>query len=351
MPQTPQRALAAQPDNLIIDPNPTRSRLARARALIAAGGLAVLVVAGVAGWLLAGAQSHGRFKEYRMLQSLDMPTAIAAAPDGTIWFTMDLARAMGRLRGSRLERMPTPSDNVEPIGLAVAADGAAWYTDTGAHGISRMAPSGEVSSFALDTPIVRLGRLAVAPDGAVWFAEATGFSITRLKDGKVTRHVFESPRGDPFGVAAAADGTVWATLRSGNQLLRIGADDQMTAIEVPRQASMPSDIAVARDGSVWFIESRANRIARFKDGKFDDFKVPGDAPVLSGLVLAGDGSIWFGMLRRGALGRLRKGQFDEFALPREGARPASLAADSDGNMWYADITGYVGMLPARTVRK
>lgn len=353
MAQTPQAdaALRAQADTAATGGEARRSLPLGRRLAMAAGAIVVLTAAGVAVWQLNGRFSKGPFKEYAMLQPLDMPTAVAAGPDGVIWFTIDLARAMGRIRDGRVERLPTASDNVEPIGVGVGADGVVWYTDSGKHGISRMTPSGEISSFPMDTPIVRTARLAVAPDGSVWFAEATGFSITKLKDGKVTRHVFESPRGDPFGVAPAADGTVWATLRSGNQLLKIGPDEEMTAFDAPRQASMPSDVAAAADGSAWFIESRENRIARFKDGKFEDFKVPGDTPVLSGLVVTPDDSVWFGMVRTGALGRLRHGEFEVFKLPREGARPTSLAADRDGNIWYADITGQVGMLPARDARK
>lgn len=319
------------------------------RSIIVMGIAAVLAMAVIS--LLARHLPQSRFVEYKMQQSLDMPIAIAAAPDGTIWFTIDLARAIGRVRNGQVERLPTAHDNVEPIGLSAAADGSAWYTDTGARGVSRMAPSGAIESFALDTPIVRLGRLAVAPDGAVWFAEATGYSITRLKDGKVTRHVFESPRGDPYGVAVAPDGIVWATLKSGNELLRITPDGDMNVFEAPRQAAMPSDVTIGADGSVWFIESRENRIANFKNGQFEEFNVEGPSPVLSGLTAAPGGDLWFGLLRSGALGRLRNGHIETFKLPREGARPASLAVDSDGNVWYADITGYVGKLPARDAQR
>ena len=66
--------------------------------------------------------------------------------------------------------------------------------------------------------------------------------------------------------------------------------------------------------------------------------------------MAEDGAVWFGMLRAGSLGRLRDGEVETFKLPRERARPYSLAIDRDGNVWYADITGYVGMLPARYAR-
>jgi virginiamycin B lyase len=306
---------------------------------------------GTAVWLTHHDRSVRWFVEYQMTQPLDTPTAIAAATDGTIWFTIDLAAAIGRVRDGRLERLPLPSNNVEPIGLGVGPDGSAWYTDNSGRAISRITPAGEISSFPLGTPIVRLGRLTVSPEGAVWFAEATGYSITRLRDGKITRHVFESPRGDPYGVAVAADGTVWATLRSGNQLLHIATGGEIEAFDLPRPAAAPSDIATGPDGSVWFIELRENRIGRLKHGVFEDYAVPGDSPMLTGLAVAGDGAVWFGMLRKAALARLMHGRVEMFKLPRDGARPCSLAIDSSGNVWYADISGYVGMLPMRYARR
>jgi virginiamycin B lyase len=314
-------------------------------------GASAAVALGGAAYFVHLARTSVQFVEYRMLQPLDTPAAIAAAPDGTIWFTIDLAAAIGRVREGRLERLPLASDNVEPIGLGVGPNGNAWYTDNTARAISSITPSGEISSVSLGTPIVRLGRLAVSVDGAVWFAEATRYSITRLKDGAITRHVFESPRGDPYGVAVAEDGTVWATLRSGDQLLRITPNGEMKAFDLPTPAAGPSDVAVGPDGSVWFIELRKNRIGRLKDDAFEEFDVAEESPMLTGLSVAGDGTVWFGMLRGGSLGRLGDGRVETFKLPREGARPCSLAVDRSGNVWYADISGYVGMLPARYARR
>ena len=152
-------------------------------------GAAVLVAAlgGAATWVANRNYPGMRFIEYRMAQPLDTPTAIAAAPDGTIWFTIDLAAAIGRVHDGRLERLSLASSNVEPIGLGAGPDGSAWYTDNGARAISRITPTGEISSFPLGTPIVRLGRLTVAPQGAVWFAEATGYRMTLLHGSAVRR--------------------------------------------------------------------------------------------------------------------------------------------------------------------
>jgi virginiamycin B lyase len=57
------------------------------------------------------------------------------------------------------------------------------------------------------------------------------------------------------------------------------------------------------------------------------------------------------MLRAGSLGRLRDGEMKAFKLPRDDARHYSVTVDGDGNVWYADIRGYVGMLPARDARQ
>jgi virginiamycin B lyase len=57
------------------------------------------------------------------------------------------------------------------------------------------------------------------------------------------------------------------------------------------------------------------------------------------------------MLSDGSLGRLRNGQVVSFRLPRSDAKPYTIAADREGNIWYADITGYVGMLPAHDAQQ
>jgi virginiamycin B lyase len=316
----------------------------RFRALAAVLGIAVLA-SGVL-WL-ARAILEEKFVEYRMGEPQDAPIAIAAGADGSIWFTIDHANAIGRLRNGRIERLPTSGRNIEPIGLAVAADGSAWYTDLAARAIAHITRVGEIARFVLDTPITRLGRLAIAPDGAVWFADATGYGITRLKEGVFTRRRIESARGGPYGIAVTADGAIWATLQNANQLLHLAADGTSRTFDLPRGGAVPADVAVGSDGSVWFLQFRANRVGRFKDGQFSDVEVGRENAGLSGIAVTPNDDVWFGMMRRASLGRLRDGRIDVFALPRDNARPFSVAVDRDGNVWYADISGFVGMLPAR----
>jgi virginiamycin B lyase len=317
---------------------------------LAIGLLAVVAVGALLAWRL-GPWRHAGFAEYAMPSSSDIPTAIAVAPDGGVWFTIESSDALGVLRNGEIKKLPKGKPSVEPMGIAVAADGAVWFTDSPARAVSRMAPDGTVSSVALTaTPIARLNRLALAPDGAVWFADSTALSVTRLRDGILTPHVLASFRPNPYGVAVDRQGTVWATLQGANKLARITPGGEVAEIEVPTRASGPSDIAVDGDGAVWFLEFRANKIGRYAGGGFTEFPVPSASAGLTGLAVAPDGAVWFGELRVPALGRLASGVVTEFPLPRSDARPFSVAVDRAGNVWYTDLHGWLGRLSAERAR-
>jgi len=310
--------------------------------------LAIVLAAVALGWGLW--PRRPATVDYPMMVTTDIPTAVAIAPDGSVWFTIDFGDGIGRVREGSVERLPKKGRNVEPIGLAVDSSGAAWFTDPSAIAVLRMTPAGELQSFPLGTPIARLARLAIAPDGAVWFAESSAYSITRLKDGVLKRHDVQSVRGGPYGVAVASDGTVWATLQSANQLMRISPSEEIAQYDLPTAGASPTDVAVDAKGGVWVIEFRANKLAHFADVKFSEYPLPDGKAAPSGITVAPDGAIWCGILRGGGLGRLRDGKIEFFPLPRANARPYTLAAAPGGDIWYADISGFVGKIPAAAAR-
>jgi virginiamycin B lyase len=320
----------------------------RRRHLIIVGVLSAILV-GTALWLHSLWIWRG-FTEYRMQGARDIPTAVAVAPDGTVWFTIDFSDAIGILRQDRIQRIPKGRENFEPLGLAVDRNGSAWYTDGPSRLISRMSPDGVVASFALSTPVAKLARLAAAPDGAIWFAEESAYSFTRLKDGAFTRHAVSTPGIAPFGVAVDASGTVWGTLPGANRLVRISARGEVSELDPPTRSAQLGDVAVAADGAVWFLEMQANKIGRFANGQFAEFPVPTRSAGLTALAIAPDGAVWFTELRGQRLGRLRDGVITEFPLPQSTARPFGIAVDGAGNVWYTDLSSGLGRLSAERAR-
>ena len=330
-----------------IAPAPTAGR--RRRRWLA-GAVALVVVLGAVYWLYGVWVARG-FTEYRMLDRTDIPTAVATAADGTVWFTIDFAAAIGVFRNGRIEKVAKGKQNFEPLGLATDGQGGAWYTDGPERVITRVGADGVLTTHPLTTPVAKLGRLAVAPDGGVWFAEETAFSLTRLKDGVFTRHeVGGRLAAVPFGVAVGADGTVWGTLPGVNRLVRLPPGGPPAELDVPTRGSQPGDVAVDARGTVWFLEMRANKIGRYADGRFTEFPLTRPSPGLTAIAVAPDGAVWFTELRAHRLGRLRDGVVTEFALPRRDARPFGVAVDAAGNVWYTDLSGWLGRLDAARAR-
>jgi virginiamycin B lyase len=308
---------------------------------------AILIAVGAGGvvWHLR-ARSDPGFVEYPMPVKTDIPAAIAAAPNGAVWFTIEYSDAIGVFREGEIKRIHKQGQNLEPLGLAVDSNGDAWFTDTPMRAISHISPEGNIRSFPLSTPIVRLGRLALAPDGAVWFADVTTASVTRLEEDKFTHYDVGSLSATPYGVAVDADGFVWTTLQGAEQLGFISSGREVIGLDPPTRNSGLSDLAVDRTGAVWFLEMRANQIARFANGRFTEFAITTPSAGLTAVAVAPNGAVWFTEISAGKLGRLRDGRISEFRLPRANARPFAVTVDSANNVWYSDLSGWVGMLPA-----
>jgi virginiamycin B lyase len=81
-----------------------------------------------------------------MLVKTDIPTAVAAAPDGGVWFTIEFSDAIAVFRNGKIERFPKGTQNLEPLGLAVDAGGRRlvhrWVTSPSSKAASQPTPNG-----------------------------------------------------------------------------------------------------------------------------------------------------------------------------------------------------------------
>jgi streptogramin lyase len=108
-----------------------------------------------------------------------------------------------------------------------------------------------------------------------------------------------------------------------------------------------ADIALGRDGNLWFTESAApGRIGRITPaGQITEFTAGLTANSQpTGIATGPDGAMWFTERAGSRIGRIAAdGAITEFALPA-GSQPAGIVSGPGGDLWYADRSGWIGRM-------
>ena len=148
---------------------------------------------------------------------------------------------------------------------------------------------------SLSFPCRNRTDVAVDAAGIVWFTAPLAPAIGRLEPetGAVT---LTATAGFPRQIAIARDGIVWFTERFTPQA--VGRLDPATNVvtEFPVTEVGPEGIAASPDGSMWFTQTTAGNIARItNDGVITPTKVvKGSEPF--GITVDADGDPWYTMM-------------------------------------------------------
>jgi RHS repeat-associated protein len=196
---------------------------------------------------------------------LNGPRGLAVAPDGSLYIA-DTQNSRIRRVGPSGIITTVAGDGVAafsgdggpatqarlslPTGLAVAPDGALYFADQNTYRIRRVDPSGIITTVAGNgTPgfsgdggpatqaavsaVRGLSGLAVAPDGSLYIADSNNQRIRRV---------------DPSGVI---------TIIAGNGIFGLGGDGGPAT---QAEFRYPTGIVLAPDGTLYFADSGNNRI-------------------------------------------------------------------------------------------
>jgi streptogramin lyase len=262
--------------------------------------------------------------------------------------------------------------------LAPAPDGSLWFADFAAiHAkISRLKPDGTLTEFTIPTAdkvkAVYLYGLVSAPDGNLWFSGdefdgsvSTPFLKRMTLDGAVT--ALPLPASPHIAtLLKGPDGALWfigfgnRSANSGssspyfNVIGRITMDGHITVFPPSSQDSegLISDFCVGPDQAIWYTwTSASNDPANLKGhigrmsltGQVQDFSVPYPPDVIES---GQDGALWYSELattaivgdtakaRKGFIGRITTaGVVSEVPIdPNTSVR--QIVAGSDGAVWY-----------------
>lgn len=243
-----------------------------------------------------------------------VPVDVVAGADGHIWTTLGDGTIGQVFLGvpPTLIGPYTPTTANAATVLAAGVDDRLWYVDPTTNVIG-------VTSFGSDfdeTPLAPGSRptdVATGPDGDMWVPAAGSGTLLRVRPRPAgTDPLVEmivptaGGGGEPYALAAGADGRMWYVKRSGNRVGRVNLDGTSPVeYTIPTAGSRPEDIALGPDGAMWFVERDGNKVGRVTTaGVITEYALPTANAEPNAIVAGPDGAIWFTMAGSRRIGRI-----------------------------------------------
>jgi len=271
--------------------------------------------------------------------------APAPVPRSRLWpGAAGVAVLVGMVAGiagaQTITEFPVPTPESGPFAIAAGPDGNLWFTSIIGH-VGRITPGGVVTEFSIPTAGSQPEAIVAGPDGNLWFTEFEGNQIGRITTtGVITEFSIPRPDSRPAGIAAGPDGNLWFAEDEANQIGRITAAGVITQFPIPTGGSHPQSLAAGPDGNLWFTEEGANQIGRITTaGVITEFPIPTADSGALGITAGPDANLWFTELNANQIGRITAaGAITEFSIPTAGSGPAGIAVGADGSLWFAEVT-------------
>jgi virginiamycin B lyase len=227
------------------------------------------------GWVLAviAAAALATAASAQEVRYYDLPAGgrahdVAAAPDGTVWYTAQRTGKLGILdpKTGKVEEVPL-GEGSAPHGVIVGPDKAAWITDGGLNAIVRFDPrSRAIRLWKLpeDTGYANLNTAAFDGRGRIWFTGQTGF-YGRLDPKTGDMKVWKSPRGrGPYGITATPSGDIWYVSLAGNHLAKVNLDTgESEIVEPPTPGQGARRVWSDSKGRLWISEWNSGQLSRY----------------------------------------------------------------------------------------
>ncbi len=217
----------------------------------------------------AAADIQASISEFLVAGAGSQPSAIAAGPDGNVWFTEAGAGAdqIGRMTPAGIvTEFAVPGAGSRPTGIASGPDGALWFTEAGSQQLGRITTAGAITNEfevpALGTPASELGPVTAGPDGALWFVDS-GIDHVRRATTAGALSTFPAPGGSGLtDIASGPDGALWLTEGRAGKVARMTTSGAVSEFTLPTTGAGPAGIATGPDGALWFTEALASRVGR-----------------------------------------------------------------------------------------
>jgi virginiamycin B lyase len=254
--------------------------------------------------------------------------------------------AVGNLKVA-INEYQVPTANARPHDPAAAPDGGLWFTEQMANKLGRLDPdTGKFKEYPLKTPNSGPHGLVADAQGDIWFAAIFAGYVGKLdpKTGEITEYrPSDGTTIDPHTPVFDHNGLLWFTNEQTNYIGRLNpATGAMDLKKVPTPHAIPYGIVVTRSGAPFFCEFGANKLASIDPStmRIREYPLPSDAARPRRIALAPDGTIYYTDYARGFLGHfdpVHGKLLNEWPSPGGSqSRPYGIAITSSGEVWYSE---------------
>ena len=238
-----------------------------------------------------------------------------------------------------------PGNDPSPIGITEGPDKNLWFAAYNALAIGMMTPSGKFTEYGLPLGASPFD-ITTGPDGNLWFTGGGAVVGKITLNGTVT--VFNIPgAGDPSGITAGSDGNLWFTLETTNKIASITPAGVITEYPVPTPSSGPWWIISRPNGTLWFTEYSAVKLAEFtiSTHSFTEYPIPNVSRPLQGITSGLNGTIWFADAGHIGFIDIKTGKITVYGTP-SGHGANYIALGPDKGYWFT-ATGLVDRSSAK----
>ena len=309
----------------------------------------VALILSLAAW--AASRGNPNIKEYDVPTPNSRPHDPAYAPDGSLWWTGQLANKPGRLdpKTGAIKEYPLKTPDSGPHGLVVDKDGNVWFTANYRGYIGKLDPkSGEVTEYPLGVRAKDPHTPVFDQNGVLWFTVQNSNFVGRLdpKTGKVDLKEVPTPHAVPYGIVISPKGVPIFCEFGSNKLASIDPKTMDIREYILPEGARPRRLAAATDGAIYYSDYARGYLGHLNPatGKVQEWKSPGGAASQPyGIAVTRDGTVWYSEsgVQPNTLVRFdpQTKQFSTTPIPSGGGVVRNMVATPDGHRLYLACSG------------
>ena len=176
------------------------------------------------------------------------------------------AGAPGEIVEVSIKEWPVPTPGSHPHDPLATPDGSIWYTGQMANLLGRLNPrTGEFTEYQLKTPGSGPHGLVSDANGNIWFTANFKGYIGKLdpKTGAISEYPMPDAKArDPHTLVFDQKGTLWFTVQGANMVGRlVTRTGEVKLVAVPTPHANPYGMVVNSGGVPFFTEFGSNKLA------------------------------------------------------------------------------------------